>query len=262
MARKSSIIPQDLSSSREYYGLNNSQDIYKGTSFKFSGTWAPNTHYFNDEYIIDFVTYPYTNGNGEEVMSMWACTRNHLSLDGNYPSLNNRNWTYVMSGATGLTGQTYVPSVDGKGNLVFTLSDDPSESVINIATIKGKDGLNGINGTDGKDGADGKVYIPSVKNGIMTFTLSDSGMAAYRVDVSSFKGEKGESGKPVEIKVLTEDGDRVLYYREEGATNWIKAGNVGGQPGKSPKITVWFDDDSDIRNDQIRWGYDGTPVSE
>jgi hypothetical protein len=27
----------DTISSREYYGLNNSQDIYKGTSFKFSG---------------------------------------------------------------------------------------------------------------------------------------------------------------------------------------------------------------------------------
>ena len=236
MVRKSSIIPTDLSSSREYYGLNNSQDIYKGTSFKFSGNWMPNTHYFNDEYIIDFVTYPYTNHNGDSEMAMWACSRNHLSS--NPPSLDSREWTYVMSGATGLTGQTYVPSVDKSGNLIFTLSEEPSSSIINIATIKGKDGVDGKNGKDGQDGKDGKVYIPSVKDGIMTFTLADSGMAAYRINVDDFKGEKGESGKPVEIKVLSESGDRVLYYREEGTSNWIKAGNVGGQPGKSPKLTV------------------------
>ena len=35
--RKNNIVPIDVSSSREYYGLNNSTDVYKGTSFKFSG---------------------------------------------------------------------------------------------------------------------------------------------------------------------------------------------------------------------------------
>lgn len=216
MVRKSSIIPTDISSSREYYGLNNSQDIYKGTSFKFSGNWIPNTHYFNDEYIVDFVTHPYVNENGEEVMAMWACVRNHLSQVDSEPKMNSRYWTYVMSGSTGLPGQVYVPKVDSSGNLIFSLSDEPSSSIINISTIKGKDG---VNGKDGKNGTDGKVYIPSVKDGVMTFTLADSGLAAYRVDVKDFKGEKGEAGKPVEIKVLPESGDRVLYYREEGATN-------------------------------------------
>ena len=70
MVRKSSIIPTDISSSREYYGLNNSQDIYKGTSFKFSGEWVSNTHYFNDEYIIDFVVYT-DPSTGER--ALWVC---------------------------------------------------------------------------------------------------------------------------------------------------------------------------------------------
>lgn len=262
MVRKSSIIPTDISSSREYYGLNNSQDIYKGTSFRFSGNWIENTHYFNDEYIIDFVTHPYINENNDEVMAMWACTRNHLSVIGSEPTLNSRYWTFVMSGATGSPGQVYIPKVDSSGNLIFTLSDTPSSSIINISTIKGKDGIDGKDGKNGIDGKDGKVYIPSVKDGIMTFTLVDSGLAAYKVKVEDLKGDKGEPGKPVEIKVLPESGDRVLYYREEGSSNWIKAGNVGGQPGKSPKLTVWFDDNSDIRDDQIRWGYDGVPISE
>lgn len=271
MVRKSSIIPTDISSSREYYGLNNSQDIYKGTSFKFSGEWVSGTHYFNDEYVIDFVTHEYINDQGETVMGMWACNRNHLSSTANEPMLNSRFWSFVMSGATGKPGQVYVPSVDSNGNLVFNISDEPANSVINIASIKGADGKDGVNGRDGldgkdgangKDGADGKVYIPSISNGVMTFTLSDSGKAEYRVNVNDFKGEKGDSGKPIEVKVLEESGSKFLYYREEGSTKWILAGNVGGQPGKSPKLTVWYDDNGDIRDDQIKWGYDGVPVDE
>lgn len=263
MVRKSSIIPTDISSSREYYGLNNSQDIYKGTSFKFSGEWVSNTHYFNDEYIIDFVT-----ARDEETgeMAMWACSRNHLSSDGNRPQKNSRFWTFVMSGATGEPGQVYVPSVDSNGNLIFSLSDEPANDVINIKTIKGdpgRDGIDGINGVDGRDGKDGKVYIPSVENGMMVFTLSDPSRATIKVNVKDFKGEKGDDGKPIEVKVINNNqGSRTLYYRVEGTSEWIEAGVVGGMPGKSPKLTVWFDDNSDIRDDQIRWGYDGVPVSE
>ena len=256
MVRKSSIIPTDISSSREYYGLNNSQDIYKGTSFKFSGEWVSGTYYFNDEYVIDFVTHEYVNDQGETVMGMWACNRNHLSSISNEPAFNSRFWSFVMSGVTGKPGQVYVPSVDSNGNLVFNISDEPLNSVINIASIKG---------TDGKDGLDGKVYIPSVSNGVMTFTLSDSGRAEYKVNISDFKGEKGDNGKPIEIKILEEGEYKFLYYREEGSSKWIKAGNVGGKPGadgRSIKLTVWHDENGDLSDDQIKWGYDGTPVDE
>ena len=256
MIRKSSIIPTDISSSREYYGLNNSQDIYKGTSFKFSGEWTANTHYFNDEYIIDFVTH-IDEETGE--MAMWACNRNHLSDYMNEPKKGSRFWSFVMSGSTGATGQVYIPSVDSNGNLVFKLSDEPANSTINIASIKGEDGRDGINGVDGKNGKDGKVYIPSVKDGIMTFTLSDSGRAEYRVNINDFKGEKGDSGKPVELKIekSIDKGIEELYYREEGSKEWIKLGKVGGNPGRSPKIAVINDNDTDLRNDRICWKYDG-----
>lgn len=241
MVRKSSIIPTDLSNSREYYGLNNSQDIYKGTSFKFSGEWVPNTHYFNDEYIVDFVTHI---DEDTQEMAMWACSRNHLSSNSNEPCRNSRFWTFVMSGSVGQTGQVYVPFVNSNGELEFRLSSEPGNDVVKISSIKGDPGRDGIDGRDGKDGRngldgnDGKVYIPSVNNGVLTMTLSDPGRAEYRVNISDFKGDKGDPGKPIEVKITETSGIKYLWYRVEGSNNWIKVGEVGGQPGKNAKLTV------------------------
>ena len=45
----------DLQNSREYYGVSNSRDFYKGKSFNFAQGWAPGINYYNDSYIQDFV---------------------------------------------------------------------------------------------------------------------------------------------------------------------------------------------------------------
>ena len=56
MAKKvKSVSPCD-DSSRSVFGINNSIDANKGTSFNF-GEWKSNHHYYRDEYIIDFVSY-------------------------------------------------------------------------------------------------------------------------------------------------------------------------------------------------------------
>lgn len=104
MNKRRGIIPNDISSSREYFGLNNSQDIYKGTSFKYSGEWTPNTHYFNDEYIIDFVTYNH---------KLWACSRNHLSSidESNAPNEKSRYWDLALDGVPGTPGPAPVVKV-------------------------------------------------------------------------------------------------------------------------------------------------------
>lgn len=47
----------DLSTEREIFGVRNSMDAFKGTSFRFLEEWAPNMHYYNDEYLIDCVSY-------------------------------------------------------------------------------------------------------------------------------------------------------------------------------------------------------------
>lgn len=188
--RKNNIVPIDVSSSREYYGLNNSTDVYKGTSFKFSGEWASNVHYFNDEYIIDFVAY---DG------SLWACQRNHLSTESTKPSTSSRFWTEVI---TGVEGRAYVPSVVD-GQLIFSLESNPPSEPIDIGSligpsgkdgVDGKDGKNGKDGIDGKDGKNGLTYRPdpTLEGNYIVFRTEEGDVV--RVDCSQFKGEKGDKG--------------------------------------------------------------------
>lgn len=253
---RNNITPFDISSSREYYGLNSSSDIYKGTSFKFSGEWAPNTHYFNDEYIIDFVSW---NG------SLWACQRNHLSTEGTVPSSNSRFWTYVLSG---IEGKSYIPYVEN-GILTFKLQDGALPESVNIDSLKGKDGKDGVNGKNGepgKDGKDGTTYIPdnSINNGYLTFRSATNRADIVRVDVSDLKGDKGDVSTP-EFKLVKQEnsGSLNLYWRVDNS-DWSSLGSVGG---KSPKLlrvlsTVENPDNQNesLLDDRILWGYDGEDV--
>lgn len=92
------VIVEDAVSSQEYYNMYSSRDFYRGTSFKMAGAWAPNTHYFNDEHIVDFISY---NG------SLLYCLRGHLSSEWNKPMLIYENdiiigvepnpyWAFIM----------------------------------------------------------------------------------------------------------------------------------------------------------------------
>lgn len=164
---RNNIIPNDINSARGSYAMSNSADIYRGTSFKFSGSWTENTHYFNDEYIVDFVSY---NG------TLWACQFNHLSTNGTQPSDHSRYWTEVISG---IPGKVYVPKVvDGK--LTFVISDDIEESSIEIERIKGDTG---------------KTYKPTeIKDSELYFEAEDGSIV--KVNVEGLRGERGLTGEP------------------------------------------------------------------
>lgn len=294
MRNKYNIAPIDISSSREFYGLNNSADVYKGTSFKFSGPWSANTHYFNDEYIIDFVS---------DGGSLWACQRSHLSTEAQRPGDRSVFWTRVISG---VPGQVYVPVV--KDNvLTFELSDDASKAEIAIEKIKGDAG---------------KTYIPetSLSNGNIVFKEKSDASDIIKVDISSLRGEKGDAWVFSQVLVTTLEADQPgraeitkdsgknshtlklyiprgikgdqgergvqgikgdkgdvtvpqfqLQRNEETASvellwstdgdDWKNLGSVGG---RSPKLMRVFDtlDNPDEQNgttvdDRIVWGYDG-----
>lgn len=199
MSKKDIIPTIDLQNSREYYGAYNSRDFYKGRSFNFAEEWSLGVHYFNDGYITDFVSF---NG------ALLVCRKSHISTEENRPILlyqdeadskrptgidSSPYWDFVLSGtsgATGDTGQVYVPEYDqSSGNITWTLSKDPididpihvkgdkgdpgkgidsikktsSSENIDTYTIRYTTGetstftvTNGKNGLDGSDGADGK----------------------------------------------------------------------------------------------------------
>lgn len=108
MKRSNILPPIEPESSRDYYGLYQSRDFYKGTSFKMKGIWDPGTHYFNDEYIIDYVAYE---------GALLACKRSHLAEHSNRPILvynqdgviigieSSPYWTFVLSGVKGDAGE-------------------------------------------------------------------------------------------------------------------------------------------------------------
>lgn len=182
----------NIGSSREYYGLNNSQDIYKGTSFKFSGEWTPGVHYFNDEYIIDFVTY-----NGE----LWVCSRNNISsvaydengniVGGNYPSHQSRYWDFVLGSVAGKDG--VIPVIGSNGNW-FIDGEDTGMPAVGEKGEKGDTGPQGIRGVQGYRGEKGEK--------------GDRGE----------KGDKGLDGITPKIKIE----NAFWYVSYDNGVNWIK----------------------------------------
>lgn len=103
----------DLQNSIQRDRILESRDFYKGKSFNYS-EWTSGRKYFNNDYIIDFVSY---NG------ALYACKYDHFST--NPPSQEDSNWTFVMAGTPGKNGQVYVPKYDDKtGLLSWELKDD------------------------------------------------------------------------------------------------------------------------------------------
>lgn len=139
--KKNNILPTiDLQNSREYSGAYNSRDFYKGTSFKMAGEWMTNIHYFNDEYIIDFVAFE---------GALLSCTRSHISSSLNMPELvweedkiigikPNLFWAFVMAGVEGPTGKVWVPEINN-GILSWKESNTPPSST-SISDLKGPAG--------------------------------------------------------------------------------------------------------------------------
>lgn len=109
MKRYNIFSPEDITSSKDYTVDFNTRDYYKGTSFRMVGAWAPNVHYYNDDYTVDFVSYK---------GALLYCTKDHTSTDNgpDKPQLifegdsitnirPNEYWSFVMSGSIGPEGR-------------------------------------------------------------------------------------------------------------------------------------------------------------
>lgn len=157
--------------SQDYYRMYSSRDFYRGTSFKMAGAWTPDTHYFNDEHIIDFIS---CEG------ALLYCLRGHLSSEWNKPNLiykddiivgveSNPYWAFIMgnsgkgqkgdkgdigpigpSGTDGITPQLKIE--DGR----WLLSMDKGQTWQDIGQATGDPGQNGTDGKNGSDGSNGE----------------------------------------------------------------------------------------------------------
>lgn len=180
------VIIDNAINSQDYYRMYSSRDFYRGTSFKMAGAWTPDTYYFNDEHIIDFIS---CEG------ALLYCLRGHLSSEWNKPNLiykddiivgveSNPYWAFIMgnsgkgqkgdkgdigpigpSGTDGITPQLKIE--DGR----WLLSMDKSQTWQDIGQATGDPGQNG---TDGKNGSDGIGVIPGGTTGQALVKKSDA----------------------------------------------------------------------------------------
>lgn len=274
----------DLQNSREYMGAYNSRDFYKGTSFKMAGEWMTNTHYFNDEYIIDFVAFE---------GALLSCTRSHTSSSLNMPELvweedkiigikPNLFWAFVMAGVEGPTGKVWVPEINN-GILSWKESNTPPSST-SISDLKGPAGDTPIIGIK-KDTSNNHYYWTVSINEKTEWIFDDSGQRVLAEGLTGatgapgIPGEDGEDGITPQLKI--EDGYWfVSYDKNDPPKSWIKLGqakgdkgNTGatgaqgpqgpkGDSGRTPALVRKFGDPDNLTDDRILWGYLGDPTSE
>ena len=223
----------DLQNSREYYGAYNSRDFYKGTSFKMAGEWITNTHYFNDEYIVDFVSFE---------GALLYCIRSHTSSSLNMPELVRENdkiigikpnlfWAFVMAGVEGPAGKVWVPEVKN-GIISWKLDDETPTSIpsTNIIGPQGPEGKTPVLGLLKK----GDLYYLTVNGEPLKDPETEENVPVQgpKGDTGN-PGPKGADGKTPVFKI--ENGNWMLSYDNNKWENLGKAVGEDGVNGKDGK---------------------------
>lgn len=232
--KKNNILPTiDLQNSREYSGAYNSRDFYKGTSFKMVGEWITNTHYFNDEYIVDFVSFE---------GALLSCIRSHTSSSLNMPELVRENdkiigikpnlfWAFVMAGVEGPAGKVWVPEVKN-GIISWKLDDETPTSIpsTNIIGPQGPEGKTPVLGLLKK----GDLYYLTVNGEPLKDPETEENVPVQgpKGDTGN-PGPKGADGKTPVFKI--ENGNWMLSYDNNKWENLGKAVGEDGVNGKDGK---------------------------
>lgn len=134
-----------------YYNAMGSRSFYKGTSFRCT-EWCLETHYFNNEDFIDFVSYK---------GALLRCTRSHISSVDNEPSLVINNnlivgindspvWEFIMGGGSIETGQLNIDFKLEDGHL-WVFCNEKWKDLGNVKGDQGEPGVQGIPGNPGKE---------------------------------------------------------------------------------------------------------------
>ena len=235
--KKNNILPTiDLQNSREYSGAYNSRDFYKGTSFKMAGAWTPDTHYFNDEYIVDFVS---CEG------ALLSCVRSHTSSSLNMPELVRENdkiigikpnlfWAFVMAGVEGPAGKVWVPEINN--GILSWKESNTSPSSTPIENLKGEPGDTPIVGIK-KDTLNNTYYwTVSINGESPRWILDENGQKISAQGLKGDPGKNGTDGKPgkngadgitPEFKIEND----YWFISYDNGTNWTQLGKAKGDRG-------------------------------
>ena len=235
--KKNNILPTiDLQNSREYSGAYNSRDFYKGTSFKMAGEWITNTHYFNDEYIVDFVSFE---------GALLSCVRSHTSSSLNMPELVRENdkiigikpnlfWAFVMAGVEGPAGKVWVPEINN--GILSWKESNTSPSSTPIENLKGERGDTPIVGIK-KDTLNNTYYwTVSINGESPRWILDENGQKISAQGLKGDPGKNGTDGKPgkngadgitPEFKIEND----YWFVSYDNGTNWTQLGKAKGDRG-------------------------------
>ena len=145
-------------------------------------------------------------------------------------------------GPAGKDGKTYIPSISD-GMLSFTVDGvDSGIAPVEVVGPEGPAGKDGVDGEEGKAGVDGKTYIPSISDGILSFTVDgvDSGIAP--VEVVGPKGDKGDGlkidafGPLTDLSKYSTEPSGFAYYATDAGSIYFKVSDEDGAWSEPSKI--------------------------
>lgn len=174
------VIIDNAINSQDYYRMYSSRDFYRGTSFKMAGAWTPDTHYFNDEHIIDFIS---CEG------ALLYCLRGHLSSEWNKPNLiykddiivgveSNPYWAFIMGnsgkGQKGDKGDIGPIGPSGTDGITPQLKIEDGRWLLSMDKGQTWQDIGQATGDPGQNGSDGIGVIPGGTTGQALVKKSDA----------------------------------------------------------------------------------------
>lgn len=235
------VIVEDAVSSQEYYNMYSSRDFYRGTSFKMAGAWAPNTHYFNDEHIVDFISY---NG------SLLYCLRGHLSSEWNKPMLIYENdiiigvepnpyWAFIMGnsgkGEKGDPGDIGPTGPSGENGITPQLKIENGRWMLSMNEGQTGEDIGQATGNPGQNGTDGVGVVPGGTTGQALVKKSN---ADYDTEWKTISGG-GEipnfDAEVVNVSSTTQANANVVLERDIFKFSFGLPKGADGKDGKDGK---------------------------
>lgn len=235
------VIVEDAVSSQEYYNMYSSRDFYRGTSFKMAGAWVPNTHYFNDEHIVDFISY---NG------SLLYCLRGHLSSEWNKPMLIYENdiiigvepnpyWAFIMGnsgkGEKGDPGDIGPTGPSGENGITPQLKIENGRWMLSMNEGQTWEDIGQATGNPGQNGTDGVGVVPGGTTGQALVKKSN---ADYDTEWKTISGG-GEipnfDAEVVNVSSTTQANANVVLERDIFKFSFGLPKGADGKDGKDGK---------------------------